>query len=185
MRVITGSARGRKLTTPQGLDTRPTSDMCKEAVFSILHDRVENAVMLDLFAGSGQMGVEALSRGAKRVVFIDRDRAAIAAVKENLKNCGFMERSIVAQTDSLSYIKNCQETFDLIFLDPPYQKELILAVLPDAARCLKADGILICECERSEELPQEVPGLRFGKEYRYGKAKVCTYFREEESPCGE
>ena len=175
MRVITGSARGRKLNAPEGLDTRPTSDMTKGAVFSILHMTIENSDFLDLFAGSGQMGIEALSRGARNATFIDSDRKAIESIKTNLKNCGFMEKSKVAMMDSVSYIQNCSNQFDVIFLDPPYEKQLIDKVLPHCAKCLKEDGIILCETEKNETLPSDVEGLELVKEYRYGKAKITTY----------
>lgn len=183
MRVITGSARGRNLVTPAGLDTRPTSDMTKGAVFSILQMIIENSEFLDLFAGSGQMGVEALSRGARSATFIDSDAKAIACVKENLKNCGLMDRSSVAMMDSLTYIKNCNKKFDIIFLDPPYNKELITAVLPYCANCLKEDGIILCETEKTETLPETAGELTIAKEYRYGKAKLTSYRKKEEEPC--
>ncbi|MGN0664585.1 MAG: 16S rRNA (guanine(966)-N(2))-methyltransferase RsmD [Negativibacillus sp.] len=180
MRVITGSARGRKLCTPEGLDTRPTSDMTKGAVFSILQTIVENSDFLDLFAGSGQMGVEALSRGARSATFIDSNPKAIAAVKENLKACGLMEKSRVALMDSVSYIQNCSARFDIIFLDPPYNKGLISAVLPHCAKCLKEEGIILCETEKKEILPQTAGDLELVKEYRYGKAKISTYRRKSD-----
>ncbi len=176
MRVITGSARGRNLVAPEGLDTRPTSDMTKGAVFSILQMIIENSEFLDLFAGSGQMGVEALSRGARSATFIDKDPKAVNAIKQNLKACGFMEKAKVAMMDSLSYIQNCQSKFDVIFLDPPYQKELLAAVLPYCGKCLKEEGIVLCEMEKTEQPPVEnLGGLTLVKEYRYGKAKLCSY----------
>ena len=180
MRVITGTARGRKLVTPEGLEVRPTSDMAKEAIFSSIQYEVENCEMLDLFAGSGQMGVEALSRGARSVTFIDSDPKSIAAVKTNLKNCGFMEKSKVALMDSLSYIKNTTAAFDIAFLDPPYGKEIIDAVLPFVAEKMKPYGVIICETERKEELPKEAGDFEIRKEYRYGKAKVTVYRRKGE-----
>ncbi len=182
MRVITGTARGRKLVTAEGLDTRPTSDMTKGAVFSILQMTIENSEFLDLFAGSGQMGVEALSRGARNATFIDKDPKAVAAIKQNLKTCGFMEKARVAMMDSVAYIKNCQNKFDVIFLDPPYQQGLLAEVLPHCAKCLKEDGIVICEMEKTEQPPvDDIGDLYLVKEYRYGKAKLCSY----KLPCSE
>ena len=183
MRVITGSARGRNLCTPAGLDTRPTSDMTKGAVFSILQPVIENSEFLDLFGGSGQMAIEALSRGARSAVIIDSNRTAIGAIKENLKNCGFTDKARVSMQDSLSYIKSCRSKFDIIFLDPPYNKQLIDAVLPYCANCLKEDGIILCETEKNEQLPQEVEGLTLLKEYRYGKAKITRYGKKEDEVC--
>jgi len=180
MRVITGTARGRKLVTPQGLDVRPTSDMAKEAIFSSIQYEIENSEMLDLFAGSGQMGVEALSRGAKTVTFIDSDPKAIAAVKTNLKNCGFMEKSRVALMDSIAYIKNCSAKFDIAFLDPPYGKNLIDEALPFVAQTIKPYGVIICETEKREEPPAQAGDFEIKKEYRYGKVKVTVYRRKGE-----
>ncbi len=179
MRVITGIARGRKLTTPAGLDTRPTSDMTKEAVFSILQNVVENSDTLDLFAGSGQMGIEALSRGGRSATFIDSDPKAIAAVKENLKACGMTEHSKVSLMDSLSYIQNTNSKFDIAFLDPPYGKQMVDAVLPHVAARMKEDGVILCETEKQEVLPQEAGDFAIAKEYRYGKAKITLYRRKK------
>lgn len=168
------------MVTPQGLDVRPTSDMAKEAIFSSIQYEIENSEMLDLFAGSGQMGVEALSRGAKTVTFIDSDPKAIAAVKTNLKNCGFMEKSRVALMDSIAYIKNCSAKFDIAFLDPPYGKNLIDEALPFVAQTIKPYGVIICETEKREELPAQAGDFEIIKEYRYGKVKVTVYRRKGE-----
>ena len=183
MRVITGSARGRKLTAPAGLETRPTSDMTKEAVFSILQNQLENSEVLDLFAGSGQMGIEALSRGSRRAVFVDSAAQAISVIKSNLKACDMMDQSTVIQMDAQSYIKNSKSKFDIIILDPPYNKKLIDAVLPDAVRCMKEDGIILCETEKQEVLPQEQGQYAIAREYRYGKAKITVYRRKDEAEC--
>lgn len=185
MRVITGSARGRNLAAPAGLETRPTSDMTKGAVFSVLQMMIENSDFLDLFAGSGQMGVEALSRGARSATFVDNSGKAIAVVKQNLSACGFGDRSKVYQIDSLGFIQNCSQKYDVIFLDPPYQKELIAAVLPHCAKCLKEEGIILCETEKNEILPETPDGLELVKEYRYGKAKITSFRRKEDEVCSE
>ena len=119
MRVTTGLARGRKLVAPQGLDTRPSSDMTKQAVFNIVQNYVEGSTFLDLFAGSGQMGIEALSRGAKHAVFVDASPKAIQAVRENLAHCGFADKAKVAQMDAQSFLKSTTTRFDLVFWTRP------------------------------------------------------------------
>ena len=122
MRVITGSARGRKLSEPKNYDIRPTTDNVKESIFNIIQFDVEGRRVLDLFAGTGQLGIEALSRGAKSAVFVDKSSEAIALVKQNLKACN-LEANVVRE-DSLSYLERGGK-FDLIFIDPPYDTELV------------------------------------------------------------
>ncbi len=177
MRVITGSARGRRLKTPENYDIRPTSDNVKEAVFNILQFDVEGRRVLDLFAGTGQLGIEALSRGAASAVFIDRDRAAIQIVKDNLKTCGLS--GTVLCCDSLSYLKNCGR-FDLIFVDPPYDSGLYDEVLGmiNQIDILSDGGIIIVEARQDTPLPNMTAPYRRLREYRYGKVKICTYTKE-------
>ncbi len=183
MRVTTGLARGRNLEAPQGLDTRPSSDMTKQAVFNIIQNYVEGCVFLDLFAGSGQMGIEALSRGAKQAVFIDSSSKAVEVVKTNLKHCGLMEQARVAQMEAKSFLQNGSQKFDVIFLDPPYQQQMIDAVLPLAVERLEENGIIVCETERNETLPEQAGEYVETKTYLYGKAKVTVYRKRE--PEGE
>lgn len=176
MRVITGSARGRKLKTLDGEDVvRPTTDRVKEAMFSIVQFDVPNAKVLDLFAGSGQLGIEALSRGAQNAVFIDKNNDAYETVKENLKATGLFQKATVLNADSLSYIKNSKLKFDLIFLDPPYHNNIIDSVLPDAVRCCDDGGTIICETQFDEDLPDEAGEFIKFKEYKYSKIKLTTY----------
>ena len=177
MRVITGSARGRRLKTPENYDIRPTSDNVKEAVFNILQFDVEGRRVLDLFAGTGQLGIEALSRGAASAVFIDRDRTAIQIVKDNLKTCGLS--GTVLCCDSLSYLKNCGR-FDLIFVDPPYDSGLYDEVLGmiNQIDILSDGGIIIVEARQDTPLPNMTAPYRRLREYRYGKVKICTYTKE-------
>ena len=125
MRVITGSARGRRLGELEGLETRPTTDRVKEGVFSALQFEIEERPVLDLFAGTGQLGLEALSRGAERCTFVDQRREAAALVRENVKLCRFEDRARVAQEEALSFLSSCREKFDVVFLDPPYQSGLL------------------------------------------------------------
>ncbi len=175
MRVITGKARGRKLIAPEGLQTRPTSDMTKEAMFSIVQFEVEGAQVLDLFAGSGQLGIEALSRGAGSAVFVDSSRAAQAVILQNLKKTALAENARVIQTEALSYLASCREQFDLAFLDPPYGQGILEQVLPAVAAKMRPGGVILCETERHEALPDSAGAFTRKKEYFYGKAKVTTY----------
>ena len=177
MRVITGSARGRRLKTPDNYDIRPTTDNVKESVFNILQFDVEGRRVLDLFAGTGQLGIEALSRGAASAVFIDRDRAAVQIVKDNLKTCG-LEGTVLC-TDAISYLNSCGR-FDLIFIDPPYDSGLYDEVLQTikAVDRLSEGGIMVVEARRETPLPDMEAPYRKLREYRYGKVKICTYTRE-------
>ena len=179
MRVITGSARGRKLKTPQGYDIRPTTDVVKEAVFNIIQFDIEGRRVLDLFAGTGQMGIECLSRGAASAVFVDESKDAIAIVKDNLKTCGFS--ATVLQEDSKSFLKHCGK-FDIVFVDPPYDAGLYESVLStvNSVDILSEGGIMICEARREKDLPEMTPPYLKKREYLYGKVKICVYTKESE-----
>ena len=183
MRVITGTARGTRLKTPEGLLTRPTTDRVKEAVFSIIQFETEGSRFLDLFAGSGQMGIEALSRGASHAVFVDGRREACKLVQENLKLTKLTQRAQVIQSDYLSYLDRCRETFDLIFLDPPYAEEFLENSLKRISEIdiLSDHGIIICERPAEKQLDLAIPGLQRGKDYRYGRTWI-TLFRKADAP---
>ena len=177
MRVITGIARGRRLKTPEGMDIRPTTDNVKESVFNILQFDIEGRRVLDLFAGTGQLGIECLSRGAREAVFIDADRDAVKIVKENLKTCGFS--APVLQQDALSFLNNCGK-FDLIFVDPPYDAGLYEPVLEkiNSVDILSDGGIILCESRRETVLPEMRRPYCKKKEYRYGRVKLSLYAKE-------
>ena len=177
MRVITGSARGRKLKTPEGMDIRPTTDNVKESVFNILQFDIEGRRALDLFAGTGQLGIECLSRGAREVIFIDQSRDAVKIIRENLKACGFA--APVLQQDALSYLSACGK-FDLIFVDPPYDAELYAPVLEkiNSIDILSDGGIIVCEARREKDLPDMRPPYVKRREYAYGRVKLCLYSKE-------
>ncbi len=177
MRVITGSARGRKLKTPDGCDTRPTTDMVKEAVFSIIQFMLPYASVLDLFAGSGQIGIEALSRGAKKATFVDSGKAPREVIRENLLLTGFTKQSRVINQDVVDFIQTAVEVYDIIFLDPPYHMGYPEKILPCLERILSDDGIVLVEHANDETLPEEIPGLVQKKRYRYGKTAVTTYIK--------
>lgn len=175
MRVITGIARGRRLVAPEGLDVRPTADKVKEGIFSAIQFQIEGAYVLDLFAGSGQMGIEALSRGAKRAVFVDSSSKSISCVNENLRNTGLARQAEVITRDSYDYIKMTGQKFDLIILDPPYRHSHINNLLPIAAKKLAKGGCIICEYEKEALLPETPEGLVIRKTYHYGKINVTIY----------
>ena len=179
MRVITGSARGRRLRELEGFETRPTTDRVKESIFNIIQFRVEGRRVLDLFAGTGQMGIEALSRGAKSATFVDRRSDAVRLVKENLALCRLEEGARVIQGDALDFLSRTEETFDLIFLDPPYGSGLLKNALERIAKfdILSDHGIILCETSVTELLPELPPPYREGRAYRYGKIKITVYER--------
>lgn len=177
MRVITGSARGRKLKTPETYDIRPTTDNVKESVFNIIQFDVEGRQVLDLFAGTGQLGIECLSRGAANAVFVDKDREAVRIIRDNLKTCGM--NATVLQEDSLSFLNHCGK-FDIIFIDPPYDSDLYESALKiiNLVDILSEGGIIVCEARREKALPEMTPPYVKRKEYNYGRVKICIYTKE-------
>ena len=175
MRVITGTARGRKLEQLVGEDVRPTTDRVKEAVFSIIQFDIEGRRFLDLFAGSGQMGIEALSRGAKQAVFVDNRRESVAIVKRNLESTKLGENAKVVQMDSISYLNINREKFDFLFLDPPYGTGLLQAALAKAESVMNKGGLILCESPVTEELPEELEDFVKYRQYKYGKIKITSY----------
>lgn len=179
MRVITGTARGVPLRAPKGMDTRPTMDQVKEGIFSAIQFEVEGRRVLDLFAGSGQLGIEALSRGAAHCTFVDKGREPVAIVKENLKKTRLEERAAVVQADYSSYLKNCCERFDLVLLDPPYAEIFLETALKIISEIdiLTNGGIIVCERPFDKALDCEFLGLVRYRDYRYGKAAVTIFRR--------
>lgn len=179
MRVITGSARGQKLKSLEGLDIRPTTDRVKEAVFSVIQWKIPGAVVLDLFAGSGQLGIEALSRGAKKCVFVDESAKSVSVVKENLQSTGLMGQATLLKTDGVSYLNNCKSVFDIVFLDPPYHSSLLEQTLPLLSPLLSDGGVVLCETTSDNSLPEKADKLSLKKTYKYGKIKIFLYNKEE------
>lgn len=180
MRVITGTARGMKLKTLEGLEVRPTTDQVKESIFSIIQFEIPGAKVLDLFAGSGQLGIEALSRDAQQVVFVDSNKSAINVINENLEHTKLDKRAIVKNADSLDFLKMTKDSFDIALLDPPYGKGLIEKALPLLAEKMTEAGVIVCETAREEVLPESAGDFVKRKEYRYGKIKLTVYRTEEE-----
>ena len=178
MRVITGSARGRHLKELEGMETRPTTGKVKESIFSILQFDIEGRRILDLFAGTGQLGIEALSRGARECVFIDQRKDAVALIRENLKICNLTDNAVVRQGDSMAYLKS-GEKFDIIFLDPPYGSKLLGEALEQITKfdICREHGIIVAESAAETELPPVAPPYTLYREYRYGKIKLSVYHR--------
>lgn len=181
MRVITGTARGRRLKELDGMETRPTTDRVKEGIFNIIQFDIEGRKILDLFAGTGQLGIEALSRGAANAVFVEQRREAAALIHDNLKLTQLHENGRVVNADVLSFLASAKETFDIILIDPPYAENLWAATLGAISRfdILANHGIIVCESPLEKELPEMAAPYHLHRTYRYGKIKVTTYHREE------
>jgi 16S rRNA (guanine(966)-N(2))-methyltransferase RsmD len=181
MRVITGSAGGRRLLELEGLETRPTTDRVKEGVFSALQFDIEGRRVLDLFAGTGQMGIECLSRGAVSAVFVDRRQDACELVKKNLTLTNLQSRAQVVNGDSLTFLAGTKECFDLVFLDPPYASGLLDRALERLTApgfdILAPYGIIVAE-HPANCRPGIPEGCRLRKTYRYGKIAVTLFRRE-------
>ncbi len=178
MRVITGTAKGVSLKTPEGMQTRPTSDRVKEALFSAIQFDLPNARVLDLFAGTGQLGIEALSRGAQKGVFVDLRRDACQLVQENLRKTNLTEKGTVVQSDYLSYLKRAKGPFDIIFLDPPYAEVFLETALKHISEIdiLANGGIIVTERPIGKELLGDFPSLERSRDYKYGNTLI-TIFR--------
>lgn len=180
MRVITGKARGVSLKTPEGMLTRPTADRVKEALFSIINFDIPGARVLDLFGGTGQLGIEALSRGAESAVFVDAREDACRLIRENLKRTRLEGEGRVVRSDYLDYLRRCREQYHIIFLDPPYAEDF----LENALKCiteidiLQSNGIIVTERPLGKELPWDYPGYIRSKDYKYGKTLLTLYRKE-------
>lgn len=180
MRVITGKARGVALKTPEGLTTRPTADRVKEALFSIINFDIPNAAVLDLFGGTGQLGIEALSRGAKSAVFVDAGDAPCKLIKENLRRTKLESQGRVVRSDYLQYLSSCREKFDIVFLDPPYAEVFLENSLKKLSEIdiLQTNGIIVCERPLGKDLPWEIPGFTRSKDYKYGRTLLTLYRKD-------
>ena len=175
MRVITGLAKGKKLKTLEGIDVRPTIDRIKEAIFSAIHFDLPGKTFLDLFSGSGQMGIEAISRGAKKSIFVDKSKNSIGIVHENLVSTGLLGRADIFNMDAQSFIKSYNDIVDFVFLDPPYKTGIIQPILKEVSSIISKDGMIICENPFDEELPEQVGDFYINKSTKYGKIKITFY----------
>ncbi|NLJ40988.1 MAG: 16S rRNA (guanine(966)-N(2))-methyltransferase RsmD [Clostridiales bacterium] len=183
MRIIAGRSKGRILKSVKGRNTRPTSDKVKESVFNIIQDRLQESVVLDLFAGTGNLGLEALSRGAEKVVFVDKNGEAIKTVKENCIALGYKGQSEIIRNDVLRYLpelKRLGMVFDIIFMDPPYHiglGEKVLSSIEDL-NILDGTGIVVAEHDAKVILPHRQAGLLRYDQRRYGGTMVSFYRKD-------
>ena len=177
MRVITGKAKGVVLKTPEGILTRPTTDRVKEALFSIIQFEIPGARVLDLFGGTGQLGIEAISRGAKSAVFVDAREEACRLIRENLRRTKLDPYARVVRADYLDYLKTCRESFEIILLDPPYAEVFLEKALKMITEIdiLQSGGIIIAERPAGKELPWDFSGFIRSKDYKYGKILLTIY----------
>jgi len=180
VRVISGSARGTKLKTTDGLNTRPTTDRIKEAMFNLIQSYIYDKKVLDLFSGSGGLGIETLSRGASSAVFVEKDRQTIKIIEENLTKTRMLDRSTIMNCDvqdSLRRLSQKKERFDLIILDPPYCKNFIIPVLKSVfeGNLLEEEGIIVIEHEKSDILEENIFGFERIKCKNYGITSISIY----------
>lgn len=180
VRVISGSRKGRSLKAVPGYTTRPTSDKVKEAIFNIIGPYFSGGHGLDLFAGSGALGIEGLSRGLDKVIFIDHDGKAIQTIKQNIQQCQFRDQAEIYKNDwqrALKSIIRRKLVFSIIWLDPPYKKNIYQEILKqiDYHQLLADDGVVICEHTRENSLPEQIGKLKKWKYEEYGTTAISIY----------
>lgn len=175
MRIITGTKRGMRLKTLPGQVTRPTAAKVKEAVFSTIQFEIENAEFLDLYAGSAQMGIEALSRGALSCVFVENSRECAKNIRDNLEHCDFLRKSKIVINDVFKYLKTSQNKFDIVFADPPYKnivgEKLLDAIIPH----VNSNGVIIIECDAHNKDIAKIGDFELHSTKKYAKTKICMY----------
>lgn len=179
MRVVSGTARGVVLRTPEGMSTRPTTDRVKESLFNIIQFDVPCSTVLDLFGGTGQLGIEALSRGAKSATFVDIQESACNLIRENLRRTHFSEQGRVVCSSYDRFLRNCKEKYDLILLDPPYAEVFLENALNFITEIdiLQTGGIISTERPVGKALLASFPGYERSRDYKYGNT-VLTLFRK-------
>jgi 16S rRNA (guanine(966)-N(2))-methyltransferase RsmD len=180
MRVTGGTGKGRKLKVTAGSRVRPTSNKVKQALFNILGQKVEGALFLDLFAGIGGIGIEALSRGAGKVVFVDDSRDSLKVIKKNVEHLGFSGQAQVVASRAEAFLKKTPEQFDVVFLDPPYSLALepLLKDLADSG-ILKPDSVLIAEHFKKQPSIERAGNLSLYREAQYGDTVLAFYRLQE------
>ncbi|MEG2984036.1 MAG: 16S rRNA (guanine(966)-N(2))-methyltransferase RsmD [Peptostreptococcaceae bacterium] len=184
MRVISGKARGLKLNAPKNEDVRPTTDRVKESLFNIINGYIIDGEVLDLFAGTGSLGIECLSRGADKSVFVDVNRSSIDIVKSNIKKARVDQNSEVINLDyksAIDKLKNTLHKFDIIFMDPPYYENIFIDALKkvEESNILKVDGIIVVEHDTKQEFPENIGRLVKNKSKKYGNTTLTFYCMED------
>lgn len=181
MRIVAGKARGRRLQTLDGEDTRPTLASVKEAMFSAVQRYLPGASVLDLYAGSGQLGLEALSRGASFCCFVENNPKAAALVAQNVEACGFGGQSKIVRRDAGAFLGGAIEAgFNLVLLDPPFASGTLPGILQQVALCCAPAAQVLCETQLGVDFPDEVAGLVLKKQYRHGTVLLSRYEMAEE-----
>ena len=181
MRVIAGTARSLPLKTPEGMDTRPTTDRIKETLFNMLQTRIAGSIFVDLFSGSGGIGIEALSRGAGKAYFVEYDKKALTCIKDNLNFTKFTDKACVIPADVCSCLDRISEKADIIFMDPPYESGLDVEVLRllKSAGCIMEDTLIIVEAALHREVEEyEKLGYFVEKEKKYKTNKHVFLYKE-------
>ncbi|HEK9073574.1 TPA: 16S rRNA (guanine(966)-N(2))-methyltransferase RsmD [Streptococcus equi subsp. zooepidemicus] len=179
MRIVSGEFGGRPLKTLEGKTTRPTSDKVRGAIFNMIGPYFKGGRVLDLFAGSGGLSIEAISRGMSEAVLVERDRKAQAIIQANIEMTKASQQFTLLKMDAERALDHLSGQFDVVFLDPPYAKEAIVANIEALAErgLLSDDVMIVCETDRSVALPEEIAWLRIWKEKQYGISKVTVYVR--------
>ncbi|MFU0823922.1 16S rRNA (guanine(966)-N(2))-methyltransferase RsmD [Clostridium sp.] len=185
MRIIAGIAKGKKLLPPDGMQTRPTLDRVKENIFNIIQNRIEDAVVIDVFAGTGSLGLEAVSRGAKECYLVDKHPTTFKNLKENVKNLRFEDKCVCLNKDSYMALKDLgkkKKIFDLIFIDPPYAKEMIPPAIKivHEESLLHKDGLIVTKIDSSEKIYEGDEKIKIVDHRKYGNTTVCFYKYKEE-----
>lgn len=177
MRIIAGKYKGRRLETPVNYDIRPTSEMVKEALFSILMNDIHNSVFVDLFSGTGAVGLEALSRGAEKVYLVDRSRESIGIIRNNVNKIGCQPQVNILASDYRIAMDRINEPVDIFFADPPYEDGYNIEILESISDSgiLKDDGIVIVEHSKKFDMPSIVRDMEIFKEKKYGKKALAFY----------
>lgn len=186
MRIITGIARGRRIKAPEGLKTRPTLDRVKESLFNIISSKIYDSTVLDLFAGSGNLGLEALSRGARFCTFVECDRNTFRFLKENIEMLDFIKKCELYNQDAFSALRKISSRnlkYNIIFLDPPYGKGLIEKSIEyiDEMDLLDYDGIVVSEYDEKDMIPEKIGKMKLYRTEKYGRVKISFWAKEEEN----
>jgi 16S rRNA (guanine966-N2)-methyltransferase len=184
MRIITGIAKGRRIKAPEGMDTRPTTDRVKESLFNIISKKIFEAKVLDLFAGTGNLGLESISRGAHKCTFVESTKATLKILRENIEGLDFQDKSEVYSQDAFAALKilsRNNEKYDLIFLDPPYSKGFVNKAIKeiDELDLLSDDGIVVSEYDMIDPIPDSIGKIKIYRTEKYGKTKISFWSKED------